>query len=164
MARRVTGDTSGEQTGRGPPAKGYSESDPSAYCCGAYQLARPSCSSLPSSSGVLVPLMAAADAPQVSFSRLGVPRDRIWVGGADGGFTLAAPADEFLSQRIGHFRPGSWTAGRSPAGALPKISANSGEATQVRKVFAASGFRRLGVHADADVGMVRNVAGVAPLS
>lgn len=49
-----------------------------AYFCGSYQLASPACSLAPSSSGVAVPLIAATDAPQVSFSRFGVPRDRIW--------------------------------------------------------------------------------------
>ena len=45
---------------------------------GVYQLARPSWSFLAATSGVSVPLMTLADSAQVSFSRFGVPRERIW--------------------------------------------------------------------------------------
>ena len=50
----------------------------SVYLAGLYQLSRPSCSFLAAASGVSVPLMTLADSIQVSFSRFGVPRDRIW--------------------------------------------------------------------------------------
>ena len=50
----------------------------SSYFAGLYQLSRPSCSFLAAASGVSVPLMTLADSTQVSFSRFGVPRDRIW--------------------------------------------------------------------------------------
>ena len=45
---------------------------------GLYQLSRPFCRRSPPASGVSVPLITLAEAAQVSFSRLGVPRDRIW--------------------------------------------------------------------------------------
>ena len=48
------------------------------YLAGLYQLSRPSCSFLAAASGVSVPLITLADSTQVSFSRFGVPRDRIW--------------------------------------------------------------------------------------
>ncbi len=48
------------------------------YLAGLYQLSRPFCSFSPATSGVSVPLMTLADSTQVSFSRFGVPRDRIW--------------------------------------------------------------------------------------
>lgn len=48
------------------------------YFAGLYQLSRPSCSFLAAASGVSVPLITLADSTQVSFSRFGVPRDRIW--------------------------------------------------------------------------------------
>lgn len=48
------------------------------YFAGLYQLSRPVCSFLAAASGVSVPLITLADSTQVSFSRFGVPRDRIW--------------------------------------------------------------------------------------
>ena len=45
---------------------------------GLYQLSSPACRRAPASAGVSVPLMTLALAFQVSFSRFGVPRDRIW--------------------------------------------------------------------------------------
>ena len=47
------------------------------YCAGLYQLSSPFCSSAAAASGDSVPLMTLADFTQVSFSRFGVPRDRI---------------------------------------------------------------------------------------
>ncbi len=50
----------------------------SAHFAGLYQASRPFWSFLAATSGVSVPLMTLADSTQVSFSRFGVPRDRIW--------------------------------------------------------------------------------------
>ena len=47
-------------------------------CAGLYHLSRPSCSCLPAASGVSAPLITCAETFQSSFSRFGVPRDRIW--------------------------------------------------------------------------------------
>src|SRR5690606_22894968 len=52
------------------PADGY-------FCCGSYHEARPFCSRSAAASGVSAPVMTLAEAVQVSFSRFGVPRDRI---------------------------------------------------------------------------------------
>ncbi len=51
---------------------------PSYFLCGGYQLASPSSSFLAAASGVIVPLITCALTFQISFSRLGVPRERIW--------------------------------------------------------------------------------------
>ena len=48
------------------------------HFAGLYQLSRPFCSFSAATSGVSVPLITLADSTQVSFSRLGVPRARIW--------------------------------------------------------------------------------------
>ena len=71
-------------TGRGPErddarsSKQNSAVETQAYLAGLYQLSRPFWSFSPATSGVSVPLMTLADSVQVSFSRFGVPRDRIW--------------------------------------------------------------------------------------
>ncbi|RKD66784.1 hypothetical protein BJ928_106312 [Rhizobium sp. WW_1] len=59
-----------------------SPKDPSPVPCsdylpGLYQLSRPFWSFAPACSGVSVPLITFADSVQVSFSRFGVPRERI---------------------------------------------------------------------------------------
>ena len=59
---------------RDPPPRGRVSI---AYFAGLYQLSSPSWSFLAAASGVSVPLMTLADSTQVSFSRFGVPRDRI---------------------------------------------------------------------------------------
>ena len=48
------------------------------FLCGPYQLARPSSAFLAASSGFIVPFSTWALTFQSSFSRFGVPRDRIW--------------------------------------------------------------------------------------
>lgn len=71
-------------TGRGPERvaarslKQNSAAEAQVYLPGLYQLSRPFWSFSPATSGVSVPLMTLADSVQVSFSRFGVPRDRIW--------------------------------------------------------------------------------------
>lgn len=48
------------------------------YFAGLYQLSKPFWSFSAAAAGVSVPLITLADSTQVSFSRLGVPRDRTW--------------------------------------------------------------------------------------
>ena len=50
----------------------------SASLGGLYHLSRPACSCLPAASGVIAPLITCAETFHNSFSRFGVPRDRIW--------------------------------------------------------------------------------------
>ncbi len=50
----------------------------SLYCCGSYQDARPSCRRAAASVEASAPRITWVAAFQVSFSRFGVPRDRIW--------------------------------------------------------------------------------------
>src|SRR5208282_802202 len=48
------------------------------FMSGLYHLSNPSCSCLPAASGVIAPLITCAETFHNSFSRFGVPRDRIW--------------------------------------------------------------------------------------
>lgn len=66
------------RTVRIPAGQAPGRFDGKNYFAGLYQLSRPSCSFLAAASGVSVPLITLADSTQVSFSRFGVPRDRIW--------------------------------------------------------------------------------------
>jgi len=63
--------------GGGWPGRERRHPLPDHHLAGLYQLARPSCSLLEAASGVSVPFSTLTEAFQVSFSRFGVPRDRI---------------------------------------------------------------------------------------
>ena len=124
------------------------------------QLSRPSCSFLPASSGVTVPLITLADVTQVSFSRLGVPRVEDLIGGADRRLALIAPGNEFLGERIFHLHRRRGQAEE----ARQRIGVDRGE---VRRRDPGKEFLRrirvlaLRIHTDRDVRMVGNVACVA---
>src|SRR5438093_1120270 len=53
----------------------------SAYLAGWYQASRPDCRRFAAASGASVPLITDEPTTQDSFSRFGVPRDRIWYVG-----------------------------------------------------------------------------------
>ena len=119
--------------------------------------------SLAACSGVKVPFITAALTRQSSFSRLGSPRERI--GTSCGWWTYKSGASSRTHcQRVIQGHLGIATAVKKPGRALAYNSANSSDVIQLQEGFGFFGVLARGIHANGDVGVVADVAGIAGFS
>ena len=136
--------------------------DDRAYFAGLYQLSRPSCSFLAGGFRRIgaVDHVGRFDPGLVLEVRRAARQDL--VGRADRRLALLAPGDEFLGQRILHLHRRRGQAEE----ARQRVGVDGGEFRRGdpgQEGLGRIGIRALGVEADADVGVVGDVAGVAGL-